>query len=367
MKIEHIDEIRPHVDGRPDFVIAERDGYCVIDYVYTDETTFDEPIRAECRGIKFDENGYVSARPFHKFYNIGEKPTTQPHLLDFGSPYTVTSKLDGSMIHPCPVADDIVFMTRMGRSDHAITAERHLTDEMKDACREALHNGLTPIFEWTAPDNRIVIRYQESKLTLLAVRQTVEGGYLNSSDTSYWAKRIGVEKVMEHNSEWKDGHGFVEFARAITDAEGFVIRFSDGLWVKAKGDDYVMKHRAKDSIGLEKNALTVILENGVDDVLPLLSQDDADDLIRYRDAVLAGVDETAKAVENICLSGNHLDQKTFAVDHLKGIDGAMKSLAFQVRAGKNARDVVVQSILKNTSSQTKVDEVRKFFNASWGL
>lgn len=365
MRIENIDQVLPSVQNRPDFVVAKRDGYTAIDYVFAGPDTFDDPVRLECRGIKFGPDGRVLARPFSKFFNIGEKEHTQPDRLNFTGTHTITEKLDGSMIHPAIVDGRVVFMTRMGRTDHAIVAERHLTPELETFCRTMLEEKLTPIFEWTAPDNRIVVRYEESALTLLAVRGTISGAYVNASALPTIAKSAGVPIVRQLSPDWKDGLSFIAFARAVTGTEGFVIRFEDGLWVKAKGDDYVTKHRAKDEISREKNALQIILGNGVDDVLPLLSREDAADLSRYQAAVLDGVATAAQKIDCIVRAGAHLDQKAFAVDHLKGEEGLVRSLAFTVRAGKPAFEAVRDTILKNTGSGSQVEHVRSLFNATW--
>src|SRR6478609_139429 len=100
MKIEHINDVLPHIEGRPEFIVAERPGYKVIDYNVAFFDSFDDPMRLECRGIKFDAKGKILARPMHKFFNVGERPDTQPELLDFSKPHIITEKLDGSMIHP---------------------------------------------------------------------------------------------------------------------------------------------------------------------------------------------------------------------------------------------------------------------------
>lgn len=68
-------------------------------------------------------------------------------MLDFTQPHVVMEKLDGSMIHPAIVSsDEVVFMTRMGHTDVARKAERHLTPELSDICRGILMGGATPIF-----------------------------------------------------------------------------------------------------------------------------------------------------------------------------------------------------------------------------
>lgn len=359
--ITHIDDVLPAIEGRSDFIVAHKDGYSVIDYVYTLADSFDDPIRAECRGIKFAASGDILARPLHKFKNIGECAETQPHLLDFTKPHIIMEKLDGSMIHPAIVDDDVVFMTRMGRTDVARKAERHLTPELADILRGFLSGGATPIFEFTAPDNRIVVSYPESALTLLAVRNTIDG--------QYWPRRVlegmGLPLVRVFDPAHRDAAGFVAYARAVLGFEGFVVQFADGLWVKAKGDDYVMKHKAKDSILQEKNLLTLVLSGAVDDVLPLLDAPDAAAVSAYRDAVAIGVAETCREVEAFVDAHADLDQKAFAMANIAAHEGAMRSLTFLSRKGDSATEHVPAYILANTGSQTSVDNVRPLFRAVW--
>lgn len=367
MKIEHIDEVLPHLIGHPEFVVAERPGYKVIDYNFAVADSFDDPVRLECRGIKFASDGRILARPFHKFFNVGERVDTQPNLLDFTKPHTVTEKLDGSMIHPAIVDGALVLMTRMGWTDVAKKAERLLTDDMEAEMRHILEEGVTPIFEFTAPDNRIIIRYERAELSLLAARETVNGDYLSKAELALMAERLGVPLVGHFTSMWKTGGDFMDYARAILNAEGFVLRFDGGMWVKAKGDDYVLKHKAKDSVLQEKNVLAMVIGGQLDDVLPLLETEDRDAVEAYRDGVLAGVAVTAESVISLVSGGAALDQKAFAVEHLKDAPAHMKPLAFQVRQGKDAREAVMSMLLKHVSSQTAVDAARVLHGAEFKL
>lgn len=363
--IEHIDQVLPHIEGRGDFIVAERDGYKAVDYVYTLPDSFDDPVRKDCRGLKFDATGRVLARPLHKFHNVGERPDTQPHVLDFSAPHTITEKLDGSMIHPAIVNGELVLMTRMGRSDVARKAERLLTPHLIKELTSCLAAGQTPIFEFTAPDNRIVVRYEDSELSLLAIRDTVTGDYWREPWLVEAADDMGVALVRGYPSSHSTAEEFLAFARAVTGMEGFVVRFDDGLWVKAKGDDYVLKHKAKDSILQEKNVLAMVLGRQIDDVLPLLEADDRQAIVRYQHDVLAGVDRTADAVASIVEAGRDLDQKAFAVEHLAGVGAQLRSLAFAVRGGADPRAAVTSYLLKNTGSQTAVDAVRGLHGAAW--
>lgn len=358
--ITHINDVLPHVEGRPDFVVADKSDYTVIDYVFAGADTFDHPARLECRGLKFAQDGSVLARPLHKFFNIGEKPDTQPHVIDFGAPHVVMDKLDGSMIHPAIVNGEVVFMTRMGRTDVARKAERHLP-EVRDWCSYVLSTGKTPIFEWTAPDNRIVVRYDDSALTLLAVRDNLTG--------EYWPHETLADTclplVTHHSPRHTSAADFLAYARAIQGAEGFVVRFENGTWVKAKGEDYVLKHRAKDSILQEKNLLALVLSGGLDDVLPLLDDSDARAVKRYAEEVEAGIALTADWIWRRVADNDNLSQKEFATTIVPKMDPIFRSLAFQVRAGHRPQDVIRARIAANCNSSTQVEECRPLHGASW--
>ncbi|KAF0136958.1 MAG: hypothetical protein FD152_764 [Xanthobacteraceae bacterium] len=360
--ITHIDGVLPAIAGRQDFVVARREGYTAVDYVFAGADTFDCPIRRECRGLKFDAKGRLIARPFEKFFNVGEKPHTQPDLLDWSQPHTIMEKLDGSMIHPAIVHNEVVFMTRMGRTDVARKAERHLTRELAARLYWHLSVGLTPIFEFTAPDNRIVVDYPASALTLLAIRGTVGGAYMDRATLERDAAEFGVPVVPLHAPP--TGAEFLDYARQVRGMEGFVVRFADGLTVKAKGEDYVLKHRARDSILQEKNVLALVLKGEIDDVLPMLEPADRLRVEDYRDDVQSSVRVLAGYVDRMVRSGARLDQKTFATEHLRESSKEERTLAFQVRSGADAHEAATAYLLKHTGSQTAVDSVRHLFRAS---
>lgn len=360
--ISHIDDVLPHLADHHEFVVAQRPGYTVIDYQFAGPTTFDHPARIECRGLKFGTDGKIIARPLHKFFNVGERWDIQPHLLDFAQPHVVMEKMDGSMIHPAIVHGQLRFMTRMGCTDHAAKAERHITDDLRDECLVLLAEGFTPIFEWTAPDNRIVVSYSDSRLTLLAVREMMSGHYLPRYDLEGIAIRMGVAAVPLHTLP-ADANEFLAHARAIRGLEGFVVRFANGLWVKAKGEDYVLKHKAKESVLLEKNVLALVLRGELDDVLPLLEPPDRRQVESYRDAVLLGVYETADHLDYLVGQGATLNQKEFATCTVPAMPAELRSLAFKVRAGAPARETVVATILKQCGSASGVESARPLFGA----
>jgi RNA ligase len=362
--ITHINDVMPHLEGRQEFGVHHKDGYSVIDYHYVLPDSFDSPYRVECRGIKFGADGRIIARPFQKFFNVGEKPDATGENLDLSQSHIVMEKMDGSMIHPAIVDGEVCFMTRMGRTDVALKAERHLTADVERECRVALDQGYTPIFEFTAPDNRIVIQYAESGITLLAIRNTITGEYTHNDTVIRSSEAMFIRAVPIHTVP-TDARAFLDHVRAIKGMEGFVVRFGDGFMVKAKGEDYVLKHRAKESVLQEKNVLALIVRDELDDVLPLLDTVDRDNVERYRADVLAGIAEGEDIIARVVEAGKDEDQKTFATVLLKDVIPQVRSLAFQARAGANPRDAIIASIVKGCGSATGVDNVRTLFNAKF--
>lgn len=356
--IEHIDQILPCVAGRDDFVVKRKERYTAIDYVYTLPDSFEDPLRMECRGIKFDPQGRLIARPFAKFFNVGERPETAPDAIDVGPPHVVMDKLDGSMIHPALLDGDLVFMTRMGVTDVATRALAFAKDQAQptlDFCHDCCAEDVTPIFEYTGPNNRVVLNYSKPALTLLALRESRTGRYLPVSAPS------GVNVVRHHADPITDLASFLTAVRGLRNAEGYVIRFIEsGLMLKLKAEDYLRRHKAKDGLELEKNALRIVLEKRGDDFLPFLSEEDADALSTYSGHVWAAVNRLAQQVDGVLAGAKEAkaDRKTFAVEHVPVLPQLLRGIAFSGYQGRDPRDELIAVLVKQARSGNRIDAVR---------
>ena len=220
--IETLDDVTPHISYDNGIVVSKRDGYTVVDYVFVNNDTFANDIARECRGLKFDAAGNLIARPFHKFFNIGEKQP--PENVDWSRPHVVMDKLDGSMVHPCLVEGAMVFMTRMGATDQAALAQRHASAAALDLCADQMAKGYTPIFEFTSPHNRVVIDYAVPALTLSAARHIHTGAYLGYDRVVALGAAFGVP-VADSFGTVGEITDFIAKGRALSGVEGFVIAF----------------------------------------------------------------------------------------------------------------------------------------------
>jgi hypothetical protein len=158
---------------------------------------------------------------------------------------------------------------------------------------------------------------------------------------------------------------FVNNTKALTGEEGYVIRFDTGQMIKMKSDEYVLKHKTKDGINLEKNIIELIFSDKIDDTYAILDKEDADKVKTYADSVLHNVATVAQKITDIVAEQKILlnnDKKRFAVEIIPQ-HKEYSNILFAVWDGKDALETIRAHILKNCSTQTKVNSMRHFLGS----
>lgn len=389
--LNHISDILPHIEGWDEFRVMEKGWYTVINYMVAFEETFsyDSPngsdsyhnmsVRRECRGLIFDtETGQLISRPYHKFFNAGERDETQLDKIDLTKPHVVLEKLDGSMIRPIPTKEGFRLATKAGITDVAMNAEVFIADKKHYALfiEKCFQRNITPIFEWCSRKNRIVVDYPEDQLILTAMRNVSDGSYVTYEVMKNYATAWGIPVVKAFasntNGETADNiEDVVEHIRKWDDGEGVVIRFDDGHMVKIKADDYVLRHKSKDAINQEKNVLQTILDDSVDDLIPLLTPEDADRVCKFEKAFWTSVDDVAYEMAELFVGGNTMypEKKDFAMNFVqKEILPIYAPIMYGMKAGKGAKEVIIGMINKSITNQTKIDQNRWLWGGlKWNL
>jgi len=138
-------------------------------------------IRRECRGLIFDTaTGKLLSRPYHKFFNVGEREETAINKINLYEPHVVLEKLDGSMIRPIPTKEGFRLATKAGITDVAMNAEVFIADKTnyRQFILEMIDDRKTAIFEWCSRKNRVVVDYPEDQLILTGIRDKENGNYV---------------------------------------------------------------------------------------------------------------------------------------------------------------------------------------------
>lgn len=375
--INHIDDVIPHIEDRPEFKVMDKGWYTVINYMVAFEDTFslirhrthyNMWMRRECRGLIFDTaTGALISRPYHKFFNAGERDETQVNKINLYEPHVVLEKLDGSMIRPIPTKEGFRLATKAGITDVAMNAEVFIADKphYSTFINLCISQETTPIFEWVSRKNRIVVDYPEDNLILTGIRDNLNGSYVEYESMKRSASHLNIPVVKAVDGlAVQNIELFVKQIREWDDGEGVVLRFDTGHMVKVKADEYVLRHKSKEQINQEKNVLQVILDDSVDDVVPLLTPDDAQRLKEFQGVFWA-------SVVDLCIDMDHLfqigvekypDKKDFAVEYVqKEIPPMYAPIMYAMKGGKGSRQTIVDMISKSLSTQTKIDENRWLF------
>ncbi|TMR22072.1 2'-5' RNA ligase [Nonomuraea turkmeniaca] len=210
-------------------------------YNYTVDVQYDRlwtPVTRTCRGLIADDAGVVVARPFPKFFNMGDPLNGD---LDLDAPATVTDKMDGSLgvLYPDAEEGGYAIATRGSfTSPQALHATRVWRERY--AGRVAVDPAVTYLFEIIYPAGRIVINYHGmDDLVLLGGIDTLTGAHIQAEDLDWPGPKVPVFE-------------YATLRQALTapdraDAEGFVVQ----VWqdadrptlVKIKQDDYKALHR----------------------------------------------------------------------------------------------------------------------------
>jgi RNA ligase len=189
-----------------------------------------DDITLNCRGLVLDTKGNVVAKPFPKFFNYEEHKADEIPNESF----EVFEKMDGSLGIWFHYNGEWHMATR-----GSFTSEQAIKG-MEIAKREGLDRkcvpGFTYLFEIIYPENRIVVDYgKDERLVLLSIVNP-EGNEIPYDEI----EMDGWDIVNRY-----DGiNDFTKLKAMISnDAEGYVIRFRNGMRMKIKGDEYVRLHK----------------------------------------------------------------------------------------------------------------------------
>jgi RNA ligase len=229
-----VDALRSAREARLVSEQASPDGLRI--YCYTQSCVFDgewNDATLIARGLVLDvKNEAVAATPFPKFFNALERGETIPDL-----PFETFEKVDGSLIIIFWHAGEWKTTTK---GTFGTTQAKWAAARLKDCDLSSLQRGTTYLAEAVYAENRIVVRYAEDAMVLLAAydESGAELSYASLCETADrlgWrmAKRHGYDSVSQLLHEAKD---------LPADEEGFVVRFNDGLRLKIKGAEYRRIH-----------------------------------------------------------------------------------------------------------------------------
>jgi len=244
-----------------------------------------KPEEIHLRSLLVNKDGWVLSSGFPKFPNYGEWPDVDAQFrvaLQRGGEIFFYEKLDGTLIIADVIDRKPHFRTRgshdLGPFEEPVMSlirERYpqllllLTTDPK-------HDLYSFLFEYTAPDNRIVVQYDEPRLTLLSVVNKVSlVPEINPVVIQQWAQKIGVPCVRRVDLP-RNEKMLVETVSRWKGREGIVAAFRDtdlGVrLVKIKTEEYKRLHYLRFRIEGKADQLAFLLNiESEEDIMPKLA------------------------------------------------------------------------------------------------
>jgi len=367
-----LDEVKTIVENNPNFILVDKGSYSVANYirsgndVHVPVTDRQSAILRELRGLIIcNWSRQVISRRFQKFFNYGEREDVM--TLDLSKPHVILDKLDGSMITPFMDCGRIIWGSKMGESDLTKQIDEFIGEDSNynSLYYYCEHNNLTPIFEWTSRQQRIVVDYPEDKLILIAIRDNTTGKYTSYNNMKRIADFFLIPVVGQFSYTSDNFNDIVNYVKNMQEGEGIVIRFDDGHMVKIKADLYVTLHRARSLIESERDVMELVLDEKVDDLYPLLSENDSNKLRSYYKDVWDQIVDFTELTQKLINNTSHMNRKEFAF-HTANIGTGMRSIAFSCFDKKRV-DIgnVVDYLRKNLGSNSRFQRNREIVATKW--
>jgi len=202
-------------------------------YNYTAKAQYEQvwnDCTLQCRGLILNANYEVVARPFPKFFNLGEQENQ--HIPN--EPFEVYEKMDGSLGILYWLGDEAQMASRGSFASEQSQRATQMLHRHYAHALPRLDKNLTYLFEIIYPQNRIVVDYgKREELVLLGIIDTRTGEELPLKDVGFpMVKRYeGLHDLNELKAQEEDNK------------EGFVVRFQSGYRLKIKFEEYVRIHR----------------------------------------------------------------------------------------------------------------------------
>ncbi|EFC42678.1 predicted protein [Naegleria gruberi] len=432
--IECLDQCLKSIGDAKEFnVNNDGRGFIYISYRRVTSTTFPSPIRTiddlirrEIRGLAFDSaSGKLVSRCLHKFFNVGEKEETNmkkvqdklEESVKLSKKMHVLDKLDGSLVIPIletievngEMKKRLRFRTKQGFGHNSTskgcekymyglrevsneeyeqlipTVDQFLQNssqfQLKNTvrfCLDYIEKGFTPIFEFCSPDYKIVIIYDSPQLSLIAIRDTINGDYVEFDEMTNIANKYSIDcvKSTEFHFQEDKQHSIAEIIAEIkkkTDFEGCVIRFWNGEMYKVKSDWYSTIHFKKQRLEFnyinESHSWWLVLEGGIDDLIPILNTEEEKEYLKtFNDELWNVIDQfserTLQRVKKI-MEENPTQRELANYINKNITSNTLKKLMFDISRHINENNhvkLIVDVVLKFVS-QNKVEEAKQFLEA----
>lgn len=206
------------------------------------------------RSVVLDENDNVVSSGFPKFFNYFESEALRKIAKKCfrSKQFVITPKLDGSLIIRAVINGTVHWRTRGNTQlgDFEVPVMK-LVEQYPILQSPQFAPFESLLFEYTALENRIVLKYPEASLVLIGI---VDNKTLNISrydEVENLRATIGMPALEKISTSFNNSEDYNEFVLKQVGIEGYVVYFyhDDKVTLcKFKTEDYMIKHTLRTNL-----------------------------------------------------------------------------------------------------------------------
>jgi len=325
-------------------------------YNYTTETQFKGDwnyYSKMARGLILDEEGTIVARPMPKFFNLNEIDESAISNLPNEIP-EVSTKLDGSMIISYFHKDKLRFATRGSFDSDQAKWAMELFNKKYSHVNFDKYRDFTFCFEAIYTLNRIVVDYGELEdLFLLAVIHKEGGWDYTYNDVRKIADELGLKSVFSELKSFDEM--YADLKKNPINFEGYVLRYSNGLRVKCKTEEYCRLHRLM--TGISEKAIWEVLKNK-DDLTKFLDRV-PDEFHRWFDTTrntiqhnYENIEQKAKLIFNDTPKFD--TRKEYALSFKEKADSSLMGILFSMLDNQDYSEIIWKMVKPKTGQTFRI-------------
>lgn len=225
---------------KEDYNIINHDKFCVIN-----SNSNESFLLREIRGLAFDLDGKIIARPYHQAFSLDQSEETNFDKIvkKLKNLNVFLEKLDGTMIYPVPTGYGYRLTTKYGINPVSFNAEVFISSKTyyNDFIKICLAKNCTPIFEWCSPRDKIVVEYPEENLVLTGLRNIKTGVYCKYMFLRKLAVNLKIPVVNKMCVNYYEISQYIDDIKNESEKEGVVVKFDSGHMFYIKSEEYLRK------------------------------------------------------------------------------------------------------------------------------
>ncbi|MCK5614538.1 hypothetical protein KAR91_72405 [Candidatus Pacearchaeota archaeon] len=315
---------------------------------YTQKCQFEkewDEVTKQCRGLIMNvETGEILARPFPKFFNVGEHTDVYGLTVPDEIPI-ITEKYDGSLGIMYTFNGETRIATRGSfTSDQALWATKWWHENKGP---EPYGNDQTHLFEIIYPENRIVVKYEFSGLVHIGTLDTKTGVAVKAImpvKTVEYIQPMDLRSLAGLNKE---------------NAEGFVIYYPKAeLRLKVKFEEYVRLHKIVTGFSVI-GVWEYLSKYGVGANIRIMAENAPDEFYEWLDGISEEIRKSYQHIESeakrqFSIIPDCGDNRKDWADHIKQMD--QPGIGFAMLDKKDYKPLIWKMIRPKGNVTFKIDE-----------